>query len=302
VSAIVAFFSLSAKSEITIIRSSGFSMWQTLEPVAIVAFLLGIFWITIFGIISIQMTTKFNNLDIKYFKNESREILEPKGGIWIKQKNLIEENEEIIIRGKRFYKKECEFINVELWFFNKNGGFYKKIDAKKLSFKENDGESFWIAEGLLTNSASDINQKTNTMKIATDLDKGFIFDKIVNNFQNVRSFSIFRLPSLISEMSRAGFSSTKFNVYFHNLLSKPILFIAMILIGYFFGVNNFRNKMSIMIAGVGVIIGLVIYVVLGIISTLGSSAIISCFASTWVATLIVLSAGVLLIYEKENFN
>lgn len=296
ISAIATFFILSSKSEISVIRMSGFSLWQILQPVAFSAFCLGIFWILVFGPISILMSKKYNALEVKYVKHEFRESMEPQNGIWLKQANVEKPDEEIIFQAKKIYKGTVEFANVTVWFFNKNGQFYKKIDAQEMQLANNS----WVLEKVILNEGEIINKKVDSVSIKTNLQPDFVMQKIVNNFQNVKLFSIFELPQLITDLQSAGFSSRKFQVYFHSLLSKPLLFLAMTLIACYFGLNHIRNQNSILMIFFGTIIGLALYIISSIVNALGSSGLIPIFASTWVIAIVCLAIGTLLIYQKEN--
>jgi lipopolysaccharide export system permease protein len=296
ISGIITFFLFSSRSEITIIRISGFSLWQILQPVALLAILLGVFWITVFGPVSIQMTKKFNALEGEYVKNEMREVLAPQNGIWLKQTNFNNPDEELIIQAKKVYKKNMELDDITIWFFDKEDRFYKKIDAEKMLMQENS----WLLQKTIINDASLINQKVETIFIPTSLKADFVMQKVVNNFQNVKLFSFFELPNLIKDMQSSGFNSTKFKVYFHSLASKPLLFLAMILIACYFGLNHIRNQNSIFMIFFGITLGLIFYITSSIMSALGSSGLIPIFASTWTVAIICLAIGTLLIYRKEN--
>ena len=155
ISSIIGFFSLSSKSEISIIRMSGFSLWEVLRPIAVSAFLLGIFWITIFDPLSVMAMKKFNYLEGKYTKNETREVVEPANGIWVKQSNLEKPHEEIIIRAQRAFKESAEFGGVTVWFFDSNNGFYKKIDSESAHLE---GKTWILNNNILNENDSIINK------------------------------------------------------------------------------------------------------------------------------------------------
>lgn len=296
ISAVITFFLLSSKSEITILRISGFSIWQILQPVAISAVLLGVFWVTIFGPLSITMNRQFNALEGKYVKNEMREVMAPHNGIWLKQENIENAGEELIIQAKKVYKESLELDDVTVWFFNKDHQFYKKIDAKEMHLQHGS----WLLKDIIINDASTLNKKADSAVIPTNLDPDFIMQKIVNNFQTVKLFSVFQLPKLIKDLRAAGFNSVKFKVYFHSLISKPLLFLAMTLIACYFGLNHIRNQNTILMIFFGIIIGLALYIISGIVNALGSSGLIPIYASTWVIAIICLAVGTLLIYRKEH--
>ncbi len=296
ISALATFFLLSTKSEITIIRNSGFSLWQMLKPIAISAFVLGIFWTIVLDPLSIIMIKKFNSLEGKYVKNESREYVAPQTGIWIKQVNTNNPDEEIIIQAKKVYSQNMELNDVNLWFFDKNGEFYKKIDAPKIILREKK----WLVFDAIINDEQNLNKKIDKLQIPTSLEADFIMHKIVNNFQNVKFFSIYELPNLIMDLRASGFDSIKFIVYFNKLISQPFLFVAMILIACYFGINHIRNNNTVLMGFLGIVFGLILYITSSIINSLGSSGLISVFASTWLIVIICLAIGILLIYRKEN--
>lgn len=297
IATIITFFTLSSRSEITIMRISGFSLWQIVRPIAICAGFLGIFWITIFDIASIKMGKEFHRLESKYLNNELREFVAPQGGIWLKQNNLEKKGEELVILAQKIYQSDLEFEGVTIWFFNQQGEFYKKLDADKITLKD----GFWKMNNIILNDSQSINKKLESLLLPTDLNADFIIQKIVTNFQNVKIFSIFELPKLIEELASSGFSPTKFKIYFNSLLAKPILFSAMSLIACYFSLNHIRNQNTIFLILCGVIIGLVLYIASSIINALGSSNLIPVFASTWLIAIICFAIGTLLIYKKEKY-
>ncbi len=297
ISSIVTFFTLSSRSEITIIRVSGFLLWKVIRPVAISAFLLGVFWIFVFEPMSIFMTKTFHRMEAKYVDHESREVVALTNGIWLKQENTEIPNEEILIQAKKVYKENLELNGVTLWFFNENGQFYKKIDANKMWLKD----GFWLVEGAMINEVNAINKVVGNVLIKTNLDQGLVIQKVVNDFQSVKLFSIFELPDLIKDMRSSGIESTKFSVYFHSLLIMPFLFLAMVFISCYFSLNHIRNNNAVIKLFLGMVVGLALYIINTLMNALGSSGLISVFASTWMIAIICVCIGVLLIYRKESF-
>lgn len=296
IAAVITFFSLSLRSEISIIRVSGLSLWQILMPIAFCAMLLGIFWITIFNQFSVSALKQIKYLQGKYIEEEEQEIIEPANGIWIKQENIENGGEEIIIQAQKALKEKLQFRQVTVWYFDKNHNFYKRINCSKMSLQE----GLWLLENPVVNQGEAVlNKLMDDIKIPTSFDKKFVKEKILNNFQEAKIFSTFQLPSLIKDLSSSGFSTTKFIVYFNSLLIMPIIFPAMIFIACFFGLNHIRNNNAIVMIFLGVICGLILYIVSAIITALGSAGVIPPFVATWLIALICLAVGILLIYKKE---
>ncbi len=176
-----------------------------------------------------------------------------------------------------------------------NNKFYKKLDAKNMILKDN----YWHIKSAIVNDADNINQEINNISIPTNLEENFVNQKIVNNFKNVKLFSVFDLPELIDNLEEAGFSPRKFKVYFHSLLNYPLLFVSISLIAAYFSINNIRNRNNVLYIVCGIIFGLVNYVGLNIMSALGSAGIIPYFMATWLVALLFLAISIILVFQKE---
>jgi lipopolysaccharide export system permease protein len=186
--------------------------------------------------------------------------------------------------------------NVSLWFFDSNQKFYKKINAQFMILKEGQ----WNLKNVTINDKTNINAKATDLSIPTNLKAEFITKKILNNFSDVRLFSIYDLPALIDDLKDSGFPPRKFIVHYYSILTIPFLFVAISLVAAFFAVNNVRSKNNIFLFVSGVICGLVLYIGFIIIRSFGASGLIPIFLSTWMTTIILLAISMLLIFKKEG--
>ncbi len=318
ISAIICYFNLAIKNEITIIRISGLSIWHISQPIALSAFGLGIFWISIFQPISTISTNKIQKIESEIIK-KNPEIYNSQNqkGIWLRQENLDHKGQEIIINSHSANKNDLTFLNNTIWFFDEYGVFYKKINSKTMTLKENR----FILDGATINSIipqlnyeknqknfkqlskeslNFINQKNQKIIIPSNIDEDFIRKKIINNLENASSFTIFQLPNLIKEMENSGLNSQKFKVRFNYLITLPLMFLAMSLIACFFGINHVRNHRAVIIIFLGILAGVALYIISAIITSFGSSGLISVFASTWMPSFICIATAILLIYSKEK--
>lgn len=294
IAGIVTIFLLSSKNEITIIRSSGQSIWRMLAPIAIAAFCFGLLWITAIQFLFVKMTKKYSEIESQYVSNEAREFSVPKDKIWFRQSNLEVKEGELILRAGEVNDKG-KFTNVGIWFVDQNGHLYKKIDAHSMVL---DGEK-WHLSNVIINDENSMNKKLNEINVDTNLSSGFVDKVLINNFKDVKLFNIFELRDLIKDLMNAGFPPAKFKVYLHHLLATPIMFVAMILIACYFGTVNSRNGMALFRVFFGMVCGLLFYIVSRIVVAVGSSEIIPCFVATWLTALMCFSVGILLVYRKD---
>ena len=296
ISAILTFYQLSIRSEITIIRACGYSIWKITKPILITTFFIGIFWITIFNLIEIWSSKKFYQIENNYIGSEAQESIDSSSGMWLRQNNFYKKNENIIIFARKIYKNNIKFANVSLWFFDSRNIFYKRIDAEKMFLQNHQ----WILQKAIINNDELINHNVEILEINTDLEENFIKKKIINNFNSVQFFSIFELPKLIKELDASGLNSNKLKVYFNSQLNQIFLFMAMIFFATYFGICGSRNRKSQIKVFIGIIFGLMVFITSSIAFSLGSSGLISTFEATWLISFVYISIGILLVYRKEN--
>ncbi len=322
ISAIICYFNLSMRSEITIIRNSGLSLWHIATPISISALFIGIFWIVIFQPLSIKsskLLENFENINFGEHKatQDGKKIkINSQKPIWLRQENLENEGEEIIIGAEGLDQDNLKFYNVSLWFFNKEGLFYKRVDSEEMALlnenlilKNNiinqeslilNNEEFQKNFNLLSKESNkNLNQQLPKLVVKTNLSAEFILKKIFINTQNINNFNVFEIPKLIEEMENSGLNSQKYRVRLHYLCNLWLMFVAMTLIACYFGINHARNQKSLAMIFVGIIVGVAFYIASSIFNSIGSSGLISVFASTWMVSLICIATGILLIYHKE---
>ena len=295
---LLTFFSLSSHSEVVIIRVAGFSMWHFVLPMAICSFFCGIFWILIYNNISISSFKHANKIESMQKQSSARSFIAPKSGIWIRQDNSEHQDGYIIIKSRMVYKDNIQMIDNSLWFFDNQGDYYKRVDNPSMTLQD----GYWQAEDSILNKDQIYNKKIGATKIFSNLKKDIFSEKFLNFLEDPRLFSIYRLPTAIADLESLGLDSTKFKVQLNYLLTIPILFVAMVLLAAFFGINNFRDLTASIKITVGVAVGLFIYISLNFIKALGASKIIPIFLSTWMVVLMCLACSTILIYRKEDKN
>lgn len=295
-SGIATYHTISSKSEITVMKNCGLSLWHTINPIGFSVFFIGIIWIFVINPISIKMMNEAVYLESNYIKKEKDLFVESKNGIWFKQENPNNRSEIIIFRAKKLYKENLIFNNVAIWYFNKDGKFYKKIDAKTMELKNN----FWNLSDIIINDMKSINSSKKNMLLQSLITEDFVKNKMFYNLQDPNMFSIFELPEIINSLFSAGFDVTRFKVYYYNLILKPILFFGMILLSCYFGVSHVRSGKSFIMIFLGIICGLCIHVLISFSSALASSRVIPVYSGTFILASVFVCIGILFINKKEH--
>lgn len=299
-SVLITVFILSIRSEMVVMKSSGISLWGVFSVIALAVFGFGVGWVLLFNPIAAKTGNHLEALKEKYFKDEASEILAPQNGIWLKQSNLQKEGEIVLLQASKVYRGKMAFLDMEAWFFDNEGKFYRRVDANKASLMEGAKTNFWLLENCLINDTDNLNQPAKTFLIPTDLSIDFVQKTVLIGVKKVESFSVYELPQLIKNLKSTGLQTAKFETYLQRLLARPLLFLGMGLIACYFGVVHARNRRAILSIVLGLIVALVLFIIEGILNLLASSSVIPNQISSWVIALIYCAIGVLLIYKKEH--
>ncbi len=294
-SAMISLFSLSVRSEIVVMRSCGLSLFKIITPVILSSLLIGALYLKIFNPASIKASLMFNQMERELIDKKKSDLLSPANGIWIKQDNLSNAGQEIIIRADKIYRNNLKMKNVSLWFFDENLNFYKKINGKNMVLSQGS----WVIKHASINDQNNVNLDVEEVRILSNLKPKFIINKILSNFEDPSLFTISSLPSIIVDIKDSGSSPRKFIVYYHSMLAKPFLFAGMCFIAAFFAINNTRSRNNGLLFILGIVVGLILYVVLVVSLQFGSSGIIPVFLSTWTMAIMLLFIGIMLIFKKE---
>jgi lipopolysaccharide export system permease protein len=184
-----------------------------------------------------------------------------------------------------------QLFSVMFIVFDKDGRFVERVDGDRASLRE----GFWQVENALVSGMHEQPERFGTYLISTYLNRERIQDALGSTI----SVSFWELPGLIEATEKAGISPYRFQIQYELLWSRPLLLVAMVLLGATVSLRSFRtgsiNTMLIsgMTGGFG-------FLLLAEVSRqVGVAGLVSPSAAVWVpvASAILVSLTVLLHQE-----
>ena len=133
------------------------------------------------------------------------------------------------------------------------------------------------------------------MRIPTDL----TVEHIIDSFAAPQTISFWKLPGFIQILEESGFSSDRHRMHWFSLLSAPVIFVAMVLIGAAFSMRHARfGGLGIMALGC-VFSGFGYFFLSDIANALGSSGSVPVTIAAWAppASAVLFAVGLLLHLE-----
>ena len=272
------FLSLTRNNELIITRGSGRSAIRTLFIPLIITFFIGVLGTTIGNplvSISIKSSEKFlEELGIKQksFLSVSTD------GIWLREEN---KDKQIVIQSNRTNASGTELFDLTVFEFDGEDNLKKRISAKKGKINNGNWEladvRMWEYDPK-NNLNSDFKYiKLNELFLNTNLSQ----DQILNNFSDPRAINFWSIPDFIQNLEISGFSATRHKLFFQNELSRPLLLIAMMLIGATFAMRYSKFNQAGLLILISVLIGFILFSLERIAITLGEAGQIPILLSAY---------------------
>jgi lipopolysaccharide export system permease protein len=287
--AIYSCWKLNRTQELVIMRSAGLSVWQFLSPMLAAAVILGAASTTLLNPVSAFMFDRYNQMENLYLKTNSNMVTISRSGIWLRQPV---DDGYALLRAGSFDEKDWRFSDLTILFFAADDGFQKRLDAKTGYLKS----GHWDLRHVIQND----DQGTNTLE-TLDLPTSLTVSKIEESFADPETLSFWRIPEYLKIMEDSGIPTARLHVYFHSLLAKPLMLVAMILLAATFSLRPTRFGGAAMLMALGIAAGFSIFFFESILQAFGFSQKIPALLAAWTPAFVgVLIGATALLYLEDG--
>ena len=278
------FNQLNRRSEISVMRSAGLSVWRLLGPAAFIAALSGLLIITVIDPVSSNFLAYAEDMKSKEEGREQNLVKVLKDGIWLRQRDG---EMKLIINAQNFDSQRSALERVTVWRFDAENGFLERIDAKEAFLSQRTLE---LHDVRIRAIAEQEEQRTPIFAIPSSLSPGDLKERVASP----ETMSLWQLPRFIALAEAAGLPTVRYNIRFHDLCATPLKLLAMVLIAAAFSLRPSRmgGALSLVIYSLGA--GFALYVLSEISTAMGESGIAPVSLAAWtpavVATLVAITA------------
>ena len=264
------FMKLNKNNELSVMRSSGISIWFFMLPAILNCIIISIFYIFVCNPIFSQMIVKFKSYEGTYFRgNAGLHTISPTG-LWLRE---INNDNMYVINASHYSPLDNKLQNVIIFEFDKEEIFQRRIDVGKVEMTENKWK-------LYDTSVAKINEPPvfyKQMEMSIDLS----IKKIEQNFRSADTINFWKLPEYIANLKNSGFNTKRHEIYFHYLLSFPLILLTMVMLGCSLAIRKSRTKKQFFNILIGLLIGVIFHFVLDVFRTIGINGNLNIFFSVW---------------------
>lgn len=285
--AMAAFINLTRKLELVVARAAGMSVWQFMAPALVMALAIGVVATTVYNPLSALAKQQADRMELKLFGAKRTDA--EADALWIRQRSL---DGQAIIRADRADGGGTELTGVTAFVFEPDGAFQERVSAKAARLEP----GFWRMTGARIVSPDDEPRDTDTYILATTLTA----DQVTQSFVKPDDVPFWSLPGVSGRTERAGLDATPYRMHYHQLLARPLLLVAMVLVAACFSLRFFRSGgVARMVSG-GVGAGFMLYVATRLIGDLGGAGILSAPVAAWSPAVIGSMVGTLVLLNQED--
>lgn len=285
---VLSFRRLQKNSEIIVARSSGFSLIQLLFPLSFVVLVLGALEIMVVSPWVSLCQEKFEKLENRHIRRQDSQFVLSDTGLWLKQS---EPNGYTIVHVRKAELSQRTFQDVSLYFFQEGSIFQGRLDSPSAVVKK----GYWELKDPIYFSSEKHSQET-ALKFRTF----FTPEKIEEFFAPAATMSIWKIPSYIRVIEKAGFTAISYRVRWHLLLGLPIALMGMFLIGSALAIHNPRRSKGFWKFCLCFFVGFLFYILQDITQILSTSFVVPVEVGLWVPPGVLLFLSIAYVIYQEH--
>jgi len=286
---VFAFARLSRNQELVATRAAGLSAWDFLMPPLVVAIALGIFEVMIFTAVSSRLLAQFAALEAKYIRGEESQLAVSINGLWLRQGD---EQHQSVIHALRVADQGVRLEDVDVFRYGANDHFLGRIGARGATL----GPSAWTLNDANVSNLDGVVHHFDRYELPTTMTPA----QIQESFASPDTLSFWELPGFIRAAQDAGFSATRYELYFFTLLALPALFAAMVFMGASFSLRQQRGGGMARMVLISALSGFGIYFFGDLTRALGQSGILPVLIAANAPALASILIGMTLVFHQED--
>jgi lipopolysaccharide export system permease protein len=285
------FLTFSRRLEFVIARSAGLSVWQFTGSAVAIAFLIGVFAVTVYNPLSAVMKEQANRVEASLLHSRvaALDSSAQGAGVWLRQQSV---DGQSILQSRATTDNGRRLVGVRIFSFDRDGKFVERVEAASAVLQDGN----WLLTDVQVHSPASEPQEYDTYLVSTNL----TLEQVRGRMASPDTLSFWNLPDAIEANARAGLRTERYELQYQVLLARPLLLIAMVVIAAVVGMRMFRfGGVGKMIVG-GVVAGFLLYVVARLAEELGESGIIYPAAAAWFPAVFGALMGCLVLLYQED--
>jgi lipopolysaccharide export system permease protein len=271
VGSIGALLSLNRRSELTVMRSAGMSVWQFLRPGLVVTFLFGVMAVGLFNPLAAAARFEAERLVAEVFGVEAGLLAGKGAGSWLRQDGP---DGESVLSARAVANQGLALSGVVAFLFDQHGRFIERLYAERAILHD----GYWELHKTTVSRPKREHETFSTYSLSTHLTRERVGDALGSEI----AVSFWQLPTLIEVSEKARLSASKYRMQYALLWSRPALLLAMVVLAATVSLRSFRSGGIQTMVLLGLVGGIGLFLLAEVSRQIGASGLISPALAVWV--------------------
>ncbi len=286
---VFSFVRLSRSHELLAIRAAGISAWNLLVSPLVVALALGLFAVTAFTPFSARMLVQFSEMEARLVRGQASQLAISVNGLWLRQGDA---SAQSVVHAQRVADQGVRLEDVNIFLYGPSDRFEGRIDARTARLEHG---AWALKDAWVSGDTGGLKHYAH-YALKTQLTP----TRIQESFAAPDTMSFWALPGFIEAARQAGFSATRYLLYFDSLLMLPAMFAAMVLMAASFSLRLARLGGLGRIVMWGALAGFGVYFVSAITRALGETGILPVPLAAAAPAAAAILLGMTLVFHHED--
>ncbi len=282
VGSIGALLSLSRKSELTVMRAGGMSVWQFVRPGMFVALVLGVLSTTLYNPIAAKARALSERLMADAFGKDVNLLKSDGAGAWLRQEGS-DGAGAFVMNAKVVADRGLTLGGITIFRYDRDGRFAERIDAEKAVL--NDG--YWDIHKARISRAGRETESIEIFPLSTYLSR----ERIQDALGSVDTVSVHEIPGVIDMAEKAKLPTERLRMQYQLLLSRPALLVAMVLLAATVSLRSFRMGGVQTMVVTGIVGGVGFFLLTEVSRQIGLAGLVPAAVAVWMPILAAGSRG-----------
>jgi lipopolysaccharide export system permease protein len=290
---LVTFLGLARSSELVVLRAAGVSALRMIAIPVTGGLVLGALVVGIGNPIVTAMTRQSERAEDQ-FGSSSRSLLSVGGGgVWLRQGDA---DGQTVIRAERATPDGTALNGVMLHRFDEAGTLYARIDAAAARLTTG---AWVLSDAVRWELEPGGGYARTAIGAQLRLPSALTSNQILDSFAPPELIPFWQLDRFIDQLEDAGFSALRHRLHYQTELAKPVLLMAMVLIGAAFSLRPSRFGQTGVMILLAILAGFSLYFLRDFALSLGASGEIPLRIAAWTPPVaaILMALGLLLHLE-----
>ena len=289
VGGIGALLSLNRKSELIVMRAGGMSVWQFLRPGIMVTLLVGVFAVTVYNPLAAAARSEAERLVAEAFGREASLLASTGEESWLRQDGT---DGQSVMSARAVANQGLSLTGVIVYQFDPHGRFLERVDAAKAALSD----GYWELQKALVSRPGREPEAFDTYTVSTYLTR----ERVGEAMGSESAVSVWQLPSLIEVAERAGLSAARYRMQYAQLLSRPALLMAMVVLAATVSLRSFRSGGIQTMVIMGMVGGIGFFLLTEVSRQIGIAGLVSPTTAVWVPIGLALLVALTVLLHQED--